>query len=367
MDQDKQLSESDIIDPIKVIKKIWKGRYITIFLVVLSTVIGISFALLSPKVYTANTTFIPKGKSGSPIGGSLGSLAALAGINLGNMGSGGSDIPPNLYPLLVNSNPFTEKISKVHLPSQRGEITFSNYLSQDSEETFFAPLIKYTIGLPSLIKIIFRPKEDTPAKVYSKKIIKRYSAEEDKLFKVIRGLIRLSIDEKEGFITVSVQDKNPEIAAIIALNVQKLLQEEIINFKIKNANVLLNFTEKLYFEKKMAFEVLQDKLAEFLDKNQNISSTLFQNKLSRLKGEVQIAQSVNEELAKQVEQARIQISRDTPIFTIIEPVVVPNQRTSPKRGLIVISFAFIGFAFGISFALFKDPISSIYKQIFINK
>lgn len=364
MAQEKYLSESDVIDPIEVIKKIWKGRYLTFFLVLIFMVVGISVALLSTKIYTANTTFIPKGKGGSSLGGSLGSIASLAGINLGNMGASDSDIPPNLYPMLVNSNPFIEKISQVKLPNQKGNINFSDYLSQKTEENFFSSLKKYTIGLPSLVKSILRPKEDTPSKVLSKKTVKQYSFEQENLFKKIKGLISISVDKEEGFISVSIQDKNPEVAAIIALNVQNLLQIEVINFKIKNANELLKFTEKLYVDKKMQFETLQDKLAEFIDNNQNISSKLFQNKLSRLESEVQIAQSVNEELAKQVEQARIQIRKDTPIFTIIEPVVIPNQRTSPKRGLIVITFVFIGFAFGVCFTLFKESVSSILNQIF---
>ena len=93
----------------------------------------------------------------------------------------------------------------------------------------------------------------------------------------------------------------------------------------------------------MAFEALQDELASFRDQHQNISSGLFENKLSRLESELAIASAVNEELAKQVEQARIQVSKDTPIFTIIDPVVIPNQRTSPKRTLIVFGFTFLGF------------------------
>ena len=108
---------------------------------------------------------------------------------------------------------------------------------------------------------------------------------------------------------------------------------------------------------------MQDELAAFRDQHQNISSGLFENKLSRLESELTIASVVNEDLAKQVEQARIQVSRDTPIFTIIDPVAIPNQRTSPKRTLIVVIWTFLGMLMGIGFVLLKEPIKHLAKEI----
>ena len=46
---------------------------------------------------------------------------------------------------------------------------------------------------------------------------------------------------------------------------------------------------KQYVEKKNDYEKLQDQRAVFVDKNINISSSLFQNKLSRIESEVNIA------------------------------------------------------------------------------
>ena len=97
--------------------------------------------------------------------------------------------------------------------------------------------------------------------------------------------------------------------------------------------------------------------------SQNISSGLFANKISRLESKLTIARSVYEELAKQVEQARIQIRKDTPIYTIIDPVVIPNQRTSPKRTLIVIIFSFLGLVTGIAYIILKEPIKYLVNNV----
>ena len=327
-------------------------------------IMGVIFALSSANVYTATTIFIPKGKNSASVGGSLSGLASLAGISLGGMSSGNSEIPPNLYPMLINSNPFIEKLLNSKVPKEGVLINLKDYLKDTSStSSILSAMKKYTLGLPSVIKKRLSREKTEPVVYNNSGSIKKLTMKEEYIYSSTKKLITLNVDEKEGFVTLSVASKNPELAAFIVQNAQKLLQQEIIDFKIKNSQELLTFTNGLYNEKKMAFEVLQDKLASFRDQHQNISSRLFENKLSRLESELAIASAVNEELAKQVEQARIQVSKDTPVFTIIDPVVIPNHRTSPRRTLIVMIFTFLGGVLGLGYTLAKGPIAEIIKQI----
>ena len=369
MEQPYQLPESDEIDLVELIQKVWQGRKIAIKISVVFALLGVIFALSSTNVYTATTTFIPKGKSSGSVGGSLGSLASLAGISLGGMSGGDSEIPPTMYPMVLNSIPFLEKTLSLKVPLNGQNIVMKEYLltqmyfKESNSFDFLNFLKKYTIGLPALLKGKIFAKMNALPSAAENITIKRLTYEDEQLFNYLKGLVTISVDKKEGFIKLSVQDKDPQVAAIIAQNTQHLLQQEVIDFKIKNAQELLTFTETLYTEKKVAFEALQDELASFRDQHQNISSGLFENKLSRLESELAIASAVNEELAKQVEQARIQVSKDTPIFTIIDPVVIPNQRTSPKRTLIVFGFTFLGFFLGLGYALIKEPFAAMRKQV----
>ncbi len=369
MEQPYQLPESDEIDLVELIQKVWQGRKIAIKISVVFALLGVIFALSSTNIYTATTTFIPKGKSSGSVGGSLGSLASLAGISLGGMSGGDSEIPPTMYPMVLNSIPFLEKTLLLEVPLNGQNIVIKEYLltqmyfKESNSFDFLNFLKKYTIGLPALLKGKIFAKMNALPSAAENITIKRLTYEDEQLFNYLKGLVTISVDKKEGFITLSVQDKDPQVAAIVAQNTQHLLQQEVIDFKIKNAQELLTFTETLYTEKKVAFEALQDELASFRDQHQNISSGLFENKLSRLESELAIASAVNEELAKQVEQARIQVSKDTPIFTIIDPVVIPNQRTSPKRTLIVLGFTFLGFFLGLVYALIKEPFAAMRKQV----
>ena len=356
--------KSDKIDLVELLQKIWQGRKIAIKMGLMFALVGIIFSLSNVNIYTATTTFIPKGKSSGSVGGRLSGFASLAGIDLGSMNGSDSDIPPSLYPMLIKSNPFIETLLKVKVPNQGVMIRLQDYLSNSTNKSsILKTLKKYTIGLPGLIKIYLSGETVQNSLLHNTEGIKKLTIEEDEIFKRTRELISLVVDKKDGFVTLSVKSEDPQVAAIVVQNAQNLLQQEIIDFKIKNAQELLTFTESLYAQKKNTFESLQDELASFRDQHINISSGLFENKLSRLESELAIASAVNEELAKQVQQARIQVSKDTPIFTIIDPVVIPNQKTSPKRALIVIGFAFLGFFVSLGYTLIKEPFAKIRKQI----
>ena len=137
---------------------------------------------------------------------------------------------------------------------------------------------------------------------------------------------------------MSFTDENKNVAAQITSFAQSMLQEKIIEFKIKSSKELLDFTIEQYNQKKYAFEALQDERAIFVDKNINISSSLYQNKLNRIESELSIAQSVVQQLATQVEQAKLKVNKDTPVFTTIKPVSIPYERSAPSRSLIVMVF-----------------------------
>ena len=183
------------------------------------------------------------------------------------------------------------------------------------------------------------------------------------LFGLIDNSLSLSINEKEGFITISFTDTNKNVAAQITQIAQNLLQEKIIEFKNKSSKEMLDFALKQYSEKKESYENLQDERAIFVDKNINISSSLFQNKLSRLESEVNISESIVQQLASQVEQAKLQVNKDTPVFTTIKPVTIPFERSAPKRSLIVITFLFLGFVLSCVYILVKQPATDILKSI----
>jgi len=355
-------SSEDEIDLIELLKKVYLEKKFILKVSVLAGLFGIVYALFQPNEFTSTTTFIPQLSSGVKTGGSsLSGLASLAGINLGDMESS-SEFPPSLYPQVVNGIPFKIDLLSSTINLNGGEILVKDYFSNQggSSLNILGTIKKYTIGLPSLILGSFNSQDVAPL---SKSEIYSVTEEDQGLFKTVSSALSLSINDKEGFITISFTDNDKNIAAQITQIAQTLLQKKIIEFKNQSSKEMLDFATKQYDEKKNSYEKLQDKRAIFVDKNINISSSLFQNKLSRIESEVNISASIVQQLASQVEQAKLQVNKDTPVFTTIQPVTIPFERSAPKRSQIVIFFGFLGIVVSVGYVLVKEPLKEILKSI----
>jgi uncharacterized protein involved in exopolysaccharide biosynthesis len=350
---------TDEIDLIELLKKIYLEKKFIFKISVLAALFGVVYALFQPNEFTSSTTFIPQLSSGVKTGGSsLSGLASLAGINIGSMESS-SEFPPTLYPQVVNGVPFRVELLSNEITLNNELVAVKDYLEKKSSFNILGTIKKYTIGLPSLILSSFKNQKEytNESKIYS-------ITEKDKdLFQILEKNLSLSINEKEGFITIAFTDTNKNVAAQITQISQNLLQEKIIEFKNKSSREMLDFALKQYSDKKESYEKLQDEKAVFVDKNINISSSLFQNKLNRLESEVNISESIVQQLASQVEQAKLQVNKDTPVFTTIKPVTIPFERSAPKRSLIIIIFLFLGFVLSCGYVLIKEPASAILKSI----
>ena len=355
-----QYNNEDEIDLIELLKKIYIEKRFIIKSSIITAVVGVLFALIQPNQYTSATTFIPQLSTEMKAGGSsLSGLASLAGINLGGV-EGSSEFPPTLYPQVIESVPFRLKLLSSSVNINNETKILSDYILSEKSFNLVGIIKKYTIGLPSLILGIFRTEDSA-----KKSLTEIYNISEDDklLFDHLENNLILSVNDKEGFISMSFTDKNKNVAAQITNLAQSMLQERIIEFKIKSSKELLDFTIEQYNQKKYDFEALQDERAIFVDKNINISSSLYQNKLNRIESELSIAQSVVQQLASQVEQAKLQLNKNTPVFVTIQPVTIPFKKSGPNRKGIVITFALVGFVLSIGYILFKDLIFNLIISV----
>ena len=349
----------DGIDILKLLKKVYKEKKLILKYSIIAAIVGVVFALFQPNQYTASTTFIPQLSSDVKTGSSLSGLASLAGINLGGI-EGSSEFPPTLYPQVVESVPFRLDLLSSNIQVNNEEITLRDYfLENKSSFNLLGTIKNYTIGLPSLIMGLFKADESSSefSSIYT------LTEEDHELFEELSDVFSLSVNQKEGFINMSFNDKNKKVAAQVAQTAETLLQEKIIEFKVKSSKELLDFTTNQYNEKKNIFEKLQDERAIFVDKNINISSSLFKNKISRIESELDIAQTVVQQLASQVEQAKLQVNKDTPVFTTIKPVTVPFEKSAPSRISLIIIFLFLGFVLSSGYILIREQAIEILKSI----
>lgn len=346
--------EETEIDLIEVIRKLWAKRKFILKVTVVFMALGVLIALFSPKEYTAGCTMVPQ-IGEKTTGGNLSGLAAMAGINLGS-NSGGDVLMPNVYPKILSSVPFQKELMQTEIKFEDYEqpVRLLDYYTGEEYRKFslLGTIKKYTIGLPGLILGALSKEEVTPGLLDSASSgIQSLSKEEDDCMKILANLVTLTVNDKEGYITLSASMPEPVAAAQLAYKVQVLLQKYVTEFKIEKARANLEFIEERYADAKSEFERKQEELAEFRDANRNFASAVAKTTEERLSNEYAVVLGVYSELAKQREQANIQVKEDTPIFAVVEPVTVPTERSKPKRALICVAFTFLGGFCGVGLVL----------------
>lgn len=356
--------EESEIDLIEVIRKLWTKRKFILKVTIVFLCLGVLVALFSSKEYTATCTIVPQTGEKNAVGGSLGGLAAMAGINLGNMGSG-DVLSPKIYPKILSSVPFQKELmqTQVKFDEYDHSVPLLDYYTGDEYKKFslVGTVLKYTIGLPGVIMGAIRGKEQEIVLPESSDFtIQTLSKDENDCILILKDKVTLNVNDKEGYVTLSANMPEPIAAAQLASKVQTMLQKYITEFKIEKAQANLDFIEERYIDAKKQFELRQGELAEFRDANRNFASAVAKTTEERLSNEYTVALGVYSELAKQREQANIQVKENTPIFTIVEPVTVPTERSKPKRGLICVAFVFLGGFLGIGLVLVLPFLAQVF-------
>jgi len=357
-----QKRESDQIDLLYFLSIVWQDRWRVLKITIIFTLLGLVLALITPNTYTAKSIFIAQSSGDKSSSGSLGGLASLAGVNLGGLIGNDSGISPMLYPKLFYSLSFRKATLDAPLLYKGKKLTYSQYLKQ-KPTSIRKFLKKYTIGLPGVLIKLIKGNDTSSNSSISDSSTLRLTEEEYLLIKGMEGKITLSYNEMEGYNTLIVTDTDANIAAQLAKWLEAELQHQIIDYKIKNSQELYEFTLKEFNQKQQEVYRLQKRIAQFTEKNQNLNSALSRLELLRLEAEYDMLNAVYSELARQKEEIALQIKKDTPIFSVIDPVSIPNRKSAPKRSIMLVISAFLGAFISIGYVLLKEPILSILQKV----
>ncbi|WP_346857517.1 Wzz/FepE/Etk N-terminal domain-containing protein [uncultured Draconibacterium sp.] len=357
-----QVSE-DEIDLIALAKTIWKGRKLIIITVLIFMAIGVAVALLSPKEYSSSTTMVPQLSNNSSKMGGLSSLAAMAGFNLGDLNKSSGELSPYIYPQIVQSVPFQLELMNASYTFSAVDhpVSFYEYYTQHYTPGFLASLKKYTIGLPFVILSAIKGEDQTSGKTLETNDYIYLTKEQEEVRKILANGVTLETNDKDGYVTLSVRSNEAKLSAQIAQKAQMLLQKYITTFKIEKASAQLKFIEERYADNKKEFEAAQAALADFRDKNKNVTSARARTQEERLQSDYQLAFDVYSQLAQQLEQARIQVKEDTPVFSIIKPVTVPLEDNGSGLMTLLI-WTFLGGVIAIGWIFGKEFLTSIKEK-----
>ena len=351
--QEPQAQTADVqeqeIDLIALIKRLWKKRMFVIYVTLAFMVLGLMIALFSKKEYTATTVFVPQ-TSRQGVSSSMSSLASLAGINLGQVG-GGESLSPAIYPQLLSNVDFIKELmyTPIKFEEWPEKVTlFDYYTNEDyNKPTFFGTVKKYTLGLPGvIIKAIKGSNKEEADSAAADGLLPVFTEKEYACKQVLTNLVSITINDKDGYVELSASMPEPVAAAEVATAAFNLLEKYITEYKIEKAKATLDFVNDRFAEAKADFEEKQKELASFRDANRMLTTATSQIAQERLEREYGLANTIYTELARQKTQVELQVKEDTPVLSVVQPVVVPFEKSKPKRAIILIAFTFLGGCLG---------------------
>lgn len=306
--------------------------------------IGLLIAFASRKEYTASTKLLPYRTAGNTAG--LAGLAGLAGIRLP---AGGADqtITADLYPVIARTLDFRISVAETPLRfSPAGQrVTLVKYFKDHR-----SPLDAVAGSLGDLRYSVVSARarsSDTatitgasgaPLRVFDREYLR-----------IVEGLDRrllVSIDKKTSVISITGIMPSPYAAADLVQTASERLMQRIIEYEAKKAGEQLSFIEEQYNQARTRYLQAQQNLAVYADRNRAIGSPLSQIERDRLQSEFNVAFEVYQQLSGELQMARIKKNQDTPVFTVLEQVTVPNQKSSPRRSRILLVAIFAGLLLG---------------------
>lgn len=354
--------DEDEIDLFELIKTIWNGRMLILKTVAVFIVLGLVVAFGSGEEYTSQVRMMPEylAQDQARLSGSLGGLARQFGISAGSSQTYDA-IPPRLYPDVTQSIVFIRELldHEVDLPGQQGEtVTLDSYFREHYSPPFLTYLQQYTIYLPFTVlrgvRSLFRSEEGTMTAMdreladdaQAERIV-RMRSDEWQMIHLLRERVNAEYNQDNSAVTVSVHMPDPVIAAEVADEVVQMLSAYITDYRTEKTKRDLEFVEERYEEAEARFEEAQRELARFNDENRGQLTAMARTQEQLLQSRYNLTFELYNSMAQRLEETRIKLQEETPVLNIMDPAAVPDQRSEPRRGMILIIYTMLGGLLGV--------------------
>ncbi len=288
----------DEIDLRALFKIIWQGKWLIIAFTVIFAVAGIIYAKLQPDIYEAQATLAPKDGGGAQSGGGLQGLASLAGVNLGGEGSSQTVIAQEV----LRSRAF---------------------LSDFIERHQYAPKLAAVAGWnPNSGEIQYNTERFDPESNQWQTNEQGQSAKPTDwtLVNQLRGAFSVSSNKNTGMVVVSFQHRSPVFAREMVENLVKDINDHMRRLDVEEAE--------------RSIEYLESKIQE-----------------TSIAGMQQVFFQLIE-----TETRKVMLAHSSPeyVFKTIDPAVVPQVPSQPKRKLMVIVATMSGGLLGVLIVVLRS-------------
>jgi len=295
---DQQSYPDDEIDLRELFTILWRGKWLILASCIIFGAAGIFYALQKPNVYQASALLAPsQNEGGSRLGGQLSGLASLAGVNLG----GGDTNNTTIAKEVLQSRVFLSDF--IHRYQLAAPLIAAESWSQRAQEWIYDP------------------------EVFNSETGEWLADEEGKsqkptdwdLVKTFREQLSVSENKDNGLITVGIKSLSPPAA------------KDWVSWLVSDINEHMREQDVEEAEASVAY--LDEKLRE-----------------TNIAGMQQVFYQLIEQETRTIMLANAQREY---VFKTVDPAVIPQEKSEPKRAVISLLSVMLGFTLGAFVVLFQ--------------
>ncbi|XOZ33308.1 Wzz/FepE/Etk N-terminal domain-containing protein [Halomonadaceae bacterium KBTZ08] len=279
--------DDDEIDLRDLFLTLWHGKWLIISITLAFAVGGVVYALVQPNQYRAEATVAPATEEQGPkISGQLGSLASMAGVNIGESGGSKTVIAKQI----LQSRAFLSDFIRRH--ELAVPLMATEGWNQDAGEW----MINREIYNPETAEWQ-KDEEDESREPTDWDLVKRF-----------RELLSVSQSDETGMITVSIESQSPVAAQQwvdqLVADINQHMRQKDVQDAQRRINYLRNQVDQTSITgmKQVFYQLIESETRT-----------------------VMLANAQNEY-----------------VFETIDPAVVPQEKSGPQRALICILATMLG-------------------------
>jgi len=354
------MNKHEDIEITEIVEFLFSKKKTLFILSVIGLLLGVFIALTTPKKYELTISFLNENRDPTGMGRSgIAGLAGLTGMSLSNISQ---TISPAVYPEILESATFVEKINEMEFSTVNGQkLSLYTYITEYNKTSLISKMLR----IPSILRSAFSSAGDT---IVKEDVLRREDwIFLDDVYVSVASHLKNSLEISNagnGIIEISVIHQDPYIAGELAERAYNFLTAYIAEYELVKERRKLEHTEDQLEIVKGRFLEAQKKLATFQDRNVNIVSAQARSEEERLQADYRVAFNVYNTVMLQKEEALLKLKDNIPAFTIVEPVKIPKDPSTPNKKLIVIITVFVAVSCSILYFLivfFLERLGIRYK------
>ena len=370
-------AEDDTIDLMELLTTLWRYKWLLILLPIFGIIGAYTAVQFLPVEYQSRVTFLQiSGNGGSTDLGKFGALASLAGVSLPEKSS---EMLTDKIEVVLKSRGFAEQIVKEKelLPIIFSDIYDPETKTFDITDPELGPP-KPIDGAGAVMGALELGETGEGAKFievswddpviaadlanYTLKALEIYlsqntlTAGQKNLQFIEKQLGKAEKELRQG--EEALRNFNTDKKYFIKFTESEVLAKALIEMQTMHAKAEVDKEVMLQFRNKRSPQVQQLSLGnEALERQIKNYSNILQNRSNQvgslkvekefLTKELEVYQEIYKQLRIQLEQQRLEASKDETLFRVIDPALEPGSPSKPKKRLIVALSAVVSLFFGI--------------------